>query len=307
MNKFLGKIVILCAPLFAWSVFVVLVDPFSYFNISRAIPADVKERTALGLNDLMYKTIAFRNKPCENILSGDSRIGDLPLGEIKNISGAQYKLLNSDGAKLNEIFDLIYFANSQVKLRNVVIGISINLFNEYGYADRVTNINDVLHNPFLYLFNKNVAQACFYTVRGTIFGKRVTSMPPMTKEEFWKWNLNIRGFYWYGKYKFPEKLFHDLLRLDLFAERNKIKLTFIILPQHIEFHHKLVEYGLAEDEKNFKEIMSRLQATVIDYDFENSITTNKTNYDDPVHFNHDIGNVIVHEIWSNHFTIGRKL
>jgi hypothetical protein len=307
MKKFLTTILLFALPLVLWSFIVIAIDPFSYFNISNIIKREIKDKTALGLNDLLYKAIACYHHPSEYILSGDSRVGDLPINEIENISGIKYILLNSDGAKLNEIFDLIYFANGQKKLKHIVVGINFNLFNEFGYADRVTNVKEILKNPLLYIFNKNVAQACYYTLRAAIIGANVTSVPPMSKEEFWKWNLDVRAVYWYGKYKFPQQLYNDLLKLDSFTKANNIKLTFIIVPQQIEFHDRLVHYGLSANEMIFKEIMSKLNATVIDYDYENSIAMDKNNYSDPVHYNREVGKLIVHEVWSDSLIIGRKL
>jgi hypothetical protein len=53
--------------------------------------------------------------------------------------------------------------------------------------------------------------------------------------------------------------------------------------------------------------MSSLNAKVYDYDYYNSITKNKNNFSDPIHFNDSIGDLIVNEIWKNQLVIGKEL
>lgn len=307
MNKFLKTIFFLLLPLILWIFLVIIIDPFNYFRISALISTETKQKNAYKLNPLLYSVIDFRNNPCDNILIGDSRTGALPIEEINRLSGEIYKKITIDAAKLNEIFDLIYLADDYKRLKNLVIGVNFNMFNEFGYANRVKNVKDILDNPLKYIFNRSVAQVCYYTLKSAISGKNVESTPPMSREEFWEWNINNKAYHWYGKYKYSEKLHEDLLALDTFAKDNNIKLVLIIVPHHKEFHDKLVEFGLSEEELEFKKILSRLNAEVIDYDYENEITNIKENFSDPVHYNKAIGHLIVNEIWKSQFIIGRKL
>ena len=129
----------------------------------------------------------------------------------------------------------------------------------------------------------------------------------MSREEFWRWNIETKAYHWYGKYKYSDKLHNDLLAMDSFTKNNNIKLTFIIVPHNREFHNWLVEFGLSKDENNFKTIMANLNATVIDYDYENVITTNKNNFSDPLHYNYKVGHLIVNEVFKDSLIIGRKL
>jgi hypothetical protein len=307
MNKFIKNIAFFGLPLVLWAFFVILIDPFNYFNFSSLISKKIKEQNALEVNPLLYNAIDYRNDPCENVLIGDSRTEALPIDEIELICGETYKKLTIDGAKLNEIFDLIFLANGQKKLKHLVIGINFNMFNEFAYADRVTNIKSILKNPLRYIFNRNVAQVCFYVIRATFAGENIKSTPPMSREQYWKWYIETKAYYSYAKYKPSEKLHNDLLAMDSFAKANNIKLTFIIVPHNREFHNRLVEFGLSKEENNFKKIIANLNATVIDYDYENIITTNKDNFSDPVHYKNNVGHLIVNEVFKDSLIIGRKL
>ena len=94
---------------------------------------------------------------------------------------------------------------------------------------------------------------------------------------------------------------------DAFTKKNNVEVIFIVVPHHIEFHQKLINSGLENEEKIFKKILSSLYAKVYDFDYFNSITTNKNNFKDPIHYNEIIGKLIVNEIWTNNLVIAKKL
>ena len=307
MKKFLTRSFIFSMPLIIWALIVLVIDPFNYFNISHIISDEIKKANAETINPLMYETIDCVNHPAENILVGDSRTRALPADEIKKLSGIQYKKLVASAAKLNEIFDLIYFSDAQRKLKHIVVGINFNMFNKYGYADRITAVKEIMANPFKYIFNRNIAQAGFYVVKAAVTGKNIDTHPPLNPEKFWKYMIKKRATEWYSKYKFPEQTYARLKSLDSFAVANHIELTFIIVPHNREFHDRLVSFGLENEEARFKEIMSSLSARVIDYDFENAITADRNNFDDPVHYNKKTGLLMVNEIWSDSFAVGKVL
>ena len=170
MKRFIKEIVFLGLPLVLWAFFVVLIDPFNYFDISSLISNKLKEVNAFEVNPLLYTVIDLHHNPTENILIGDSRTEALPLDEIEKYSGKEYKKLIIYSAKLNEIFDLIYLANKEKKLKHVVIGINFSLFNEFAYNDRVKNVQDIIGNPLKYIYNKNVAQVCYYLIKAVFTG-----------------------------------------------------------------------------------------------------------------------------------------
>lgn len=306
MKYFIKKIFLFIIPFLIWGAMVYIIDPFNYFNKIHII-SDRAKTNAENLNTLLFRTINFINSPSENILIGDSRTDALPLKLIENLTKNKYKKFNTNAAKLNEIFELFYFANNVNKINQVVIGINFNMFNKYSFENRVQNMKKVIKNPLIYIYNKDVAEACFYVIRSQLFNINLNSIPSVSKEEFWKWTIDVKANHWYGKYEFPEKTYVDLIEFDNFTTKNNIELIFILVPHHIDFHQKLIDYGLTEQEIRFKKIMSSLNAKVYDYDYYNSITKNKNNFSDPIHFNDSIGDLIVNEIWKNQLSIGKEL
>lgn len=307
MVRFLKNAFLLSIPFVIWVLFVIVIDPFNYFGVSRAISDSIKELNSDRLNTLLYRTISYAKTPTANVLIGDSRTDLLPMAELERVTGKKFSKLTNNAAKLNEIFELVYFANSYQKLETAVIGINFNMFNEYGYANRVKDIKEIISFPPRYVFNSSVAEACYYVIRGQVLGKNISDTPPMTPEEFWKWNIEEKATHWYGRYKYPATLYEDLENLDDFAYENNIELIFIIVPHHREFHKRLVEFGLTNEELKFKQRLTALKAKVVDYDYENEITLSKGNFSDPVHYSEEIGRLIVNEVWGNKMLIGKSL
>lgn len=266
-----------------------------------------KAENAQKINTLFYVAIDCSRHPSENMLIGDSRTESLPADEIKKIGGIDYKKLVVKGAKLNEIFDLIYFANSKKKLKHLVVGINFNMFNKYEYDNRVTSIIEIIKNPLRYFFNRSVIDASYYVIKATVTGKNINNKPKMSREDYWKYIIEKNSNTWLTKFKYPDNLYADLRKLDSFAFKNNIDLIFIVVPVHKDFHDKIVQFNLGTEELKFKQNLSLLNAKVVDYDFDNSIIDDKENFNDPFHYNKQIGKLMVDEIWSNNFKVGKVI
>ena len=306
MKKFLKKMAYFFIPFFIWALVVFFIDPFNYFNKIELIDKNAKIN-AENLNTLLYRSVDFMNFPTSNILIGDSRTDALPKSLIEKYSKKKFKKLNTNATKLNEIFDLFYLANNKRKIDQVVIGINFSMFNKYSYENRVSSLKKILKNPFLYIYNKDVLEACYFVLRSHFFSINLDSKPKMNKDQFWEWTIDVKGKHWYGKYDFPNDTYVDLIEFDNFTKKNKTEVVFIIVPHHKDFYERLIDFDLEEEEKKFKKIMSSLNAKVFDFDYPNSITQNRINFRDPIHYIDSIGKLIVNEIWKNELLIGRKL
>lgn len=303
MKKFLKKGFVLFFPILIWALMNYLIDPFNYFSHS-VVKTEAKE-SAESLNTLLYRSIELINNPTENLLIGDSRTAALPIKLIEDKTGKKWKKVVAFAAKLNEIFELFYWTNDKLTVKNIIIGINFNMFNKYGYQDRVSAVKEIIENPLLYLFNRDVTEASFYTLRYLIKGKNLDSEPQMSRNEFWKWNLETKATHWYGKYEFPTNLYDQLIKFDKYTSENNINVKFIIVPHQIEFHDRLVEFGLEEEEKEFKKIMYNLNAEVYGFDYANSITIDSANFSDPVHYRHHVGTILINEVFGGSLEFAR--
>ena len=94
--------------------------------------------------------------------------------------------------------------------------------------------------------------------------------------------------------------------MEAYCKANNINLRLLIMPHQEEFHDRLVEFNLVEEEKNFKNEIKNI-GRVIDFDFPNSITNCKSCFSDPIHTTDSVSTIIVNEIFSDSLTIGIEL
>ena len=296
------------APLLAWVLLIVVIDPFDYFDLSHAFPEKAKIENAAALNSLVFNMLKEVHNPCENLIIGDSRAGNLPLERIEKDSGRPYFLLSANALKLNESIDLFYFANRERSVRRAIFTINFNEYNEYAYADRVTSVESMIHNPLIYVFDRNVAQAAYYVVKASLTKQKAfSSVPPMGQEDFWNYIVTVRGREHYERFRHPDDLHKRFQEMAVFAKAHDIEITFIIVPHHADFQRRVREFGLIDEYLRFKLEMSQLGVRVIDYDYVNDITTVKSNFKDPLHYNEAIGDLIADEVFRGPLVKGKLL
>ena len=323
MNKDLKKIItkfsVFAMPILIWIGLLSIVDPFNYFQLNNFISIKSKEKTAKKFNSLLYNTIAFKNNPSPNIIIGDSRIKRFPLESIKKLSGDDYFILHSNAAKLNEIIDLFWLTNKKIKLENVIIGINFNLYNEFAYANRVSEVEEMIQNPLLYIFNGNVMEMAFKAAiyhfsnvaipdvkRNIMLKKELNGKSYKDKKVWWDYNIKTVAKNQYSKYKYPKKIKERLNEVNKYCEDNDINLIFINVPHNVEFSNRKNDFNLSNAEAQYKKDISEF-GTVIDYDFPNQITNCKKCFTDPIHTNDSINLLMVREIFSDSLIIGKRL
>jgi hypothetical protein len=307
-KRFFKRGLLFAVPLLLWMLAIVVIDPFDYFDVSHVFREQTKIANAASLNLLTFNMLKELHNPCENLIIGDSRAESLPLARIEKITGQRYFLLSGNALKLNESVDLFYFANRQLPVKHAVFTINFNEYNEYAYADRVTSVESMIHNPFIYLFDRSVAQTAYYVAKASLTQKNVVnSVPPMTQDEFWNYIVTVRGREHYERFRHPDGLQKRFQEMAAFAKTNGIEITFIIVPHHEDFQRRVREFGLIDEYLRFKRDMSELGVRVVDYDYVNEITTQKSNFRDPLHYNETIGNLIADEVFRGPLVNGKLL
>ncbi len=308
VRRFFKKSLLFCAPLLVWILAIVVVDPFDYFNYSRVFSEESKMENAAPLNRLVFNMLREKHAPSDHLIIGDSRAEDMPVEYIAQITGQKYFILGGNALKLNESIDLFYFANRIKPVKHAVFTLNFNEFNEYAYADRVTSVKAMIHNPFIYLFDRSVMQAAYYVVKSACTRKEsINSVPPMSEESWWNYIVTVRGREHYEKYRYPEELYKRMQDMAAFAKRQGTEITFIIVPNHADFQKRVREFGLDDDYLKFKRYLSRLDVRVVDYDYMNDITTNKSDFRDPLHYNDETGRMIAHEVFRGPLKKGKLL
>jgi len=307
-RRFFKKSLLFAAPLLVWIMAVVVVDPFDYFNLSHAFSEPAKIANAASLNSLVFNMLKEEHAPCENLIIGDSRAESLPLEQIEALTGQPYFRLSANALKLNESLDLFYYANRIRPVKRVVFTLNFNEFNAYAYADRVSSVEAMIHNPLIYLFDRSVAQAGYYVVKASLARTpAVSSLPPMTQESFWNFIVTVRGREHYEKYRYPDDLYKRMQDLVVVARQQGTEVTFLIVPHHADFQKRVREFGLLEDYLRFKRDLNGLGVRVIDYDYSNTMTMDRSNFRDPLHYNDEFGKMIAHEVFRGPLVVGKTL
>ncbi len=304
LKKLISNSIILFFPIFLWCIIVVVVDPFNYFEISNFISKNSKTQSAEKLNSLLFNCIKFKNDPKANLIIGDSRIRKINEKEAKILSGKDYFKFYANATKLNEMLDIFDFANSLTKIEHAIIGVNFNLYNDYSYSNRVNDVKKIIKNPLLYIFNINTLETVLLALKHEFFSEK--KKIKRNKKDFWKYNLSTVAKNHYSKWKHPKNLLHKLKKTSSFCKQKKIKLTFLILPHHVDFHSQLKNYNLYEEEREFKQEISKMAET-IDYDYLNDITSCYRCFTDPIHTNDSISSIIFNEIIKNKYIIGKVI
>lgn len=293
--KFLKLLLLFLTPFILLILLNLVVDPFNYSNFIKLNLE--KDSVTMPFDYRLFKLNAYRENPSSNILLGDSRIAAFNVDEIEKISGKRYFNFGYGGGTLNEVFETIEFASKKDSLKEIVIGLSFNLFDASNSKERVSRSVKIINNPLSYYFNFKTSKASLYVLFYNIFGVNYASEHPnKTKEEFWKQQLNLADNT-YTNYNYPFLFEEKLLNLKLWCDKNQIKLFFILPPTHIDLQNKVLENNLGKEYSDYKSFLKSL-GTVYDFDIKDSITVDAANFKDPYHFNDTIMKVLIKRIWS---------
>lgn len=302
MKKFTLKIMLFSLPFLVWFGAVAWVDPFNFFNCKSKEEIEIRKMKIRSLNSMLFNMIQYKNNPTEVIFIGDSRTRTLSDSLYSSITNQSTFNLYSNKAKLNEMIDLFWYAENYNKLKKVFIGINFNLFNTYAFGARSKSNSEICNSFLKYITNRAVGQAT--AIMLDLFS--LSQEEKMNQIEFWKYNIEEKSADFYSKYDFPSEAVIQLSEMANYCEANNIELTFVILPQALPMRKKILFYNLANEESVFKNTIAAIAKT-IDYDYENVITTDTTNFGDPIHFKKSIGELIARELAMSDFKIGQSL
>ncbi len=307
MKKLVIKSVLFCLPFALFWSLILLVDPYEYFNYSNYISREDKLRTAAKLNYALWKLIHYKRDPRPNILLGDSRMNAFSVDTVWKISGMKFANLAQASTSLDEICATFWEANSITNLRNVYIGLNLNVFNAYNARNRFEGVKVVLANPLLYIVNQDTIHATYLLIKSqftTRVLKRNTILdierPEMTRDAFWRFQLEITASAAYANYSRPTLQYLKLQKISQYCRQKGIKLVFIIPATHEDLQKKARSLGLTEAADIFRKDLALL-GRVYDFDWSNDLTEERENFADPFHLRTEKVDIMIEEIW------GRKL
>ena len=279
-------------PLFVCASVVVIVDPYNLFGVTSVVDNQVKLKCSS--NAYLWKSIEFMNQPVDKILLGDSRSEAIDAQYIKQLTGETYYNFACGGATLPDIVRLFWHADKYSKLKKVYIGLNLDIYNANFKGKTVEEVEAVIDNKLLYLIDKNVTISIYRILTKYHQRQVATDSPKMSKKDFWQHKLGIFTNRVYGNYKYPSEYLVELTKIADYCNQNNIQLTFLILPTHVDLQTTVRSYQLSDAEQVFRNDLKKL-ATVFDFDYDNDLTHNFNNFNDPYHLIDT--KPLVNEVW----------
>ena len=296
MNVFLQKIALFFSPLITLGLGIAFLDPFGMWQGQDPVQHP-HDQIAYQLNAPLWKSIAFRQHPKTKILLGDSRTEALTDSQMLALTGEEWFNFAFGGASMQEMNQTFWFASQQIDLEEVVFGINLGRYNGKQILDRCTEAHSLFDKPHLYLINRSVLKGSFYKLQELIRGEPIQlARPTVNRETFWQHQLNYLARTLYQEYAYPQKGIAELSRIAAYCQENDIKLTFIILPTHIDLQQKLTDFRREKDLDRMREDLAKL-GPLYDFHQKDSLTIEADLYKDPFHFKASVGEKLIETVF----------
>lgn len=292
MKRFIINSLIFLVPFCLYCLWIILIDPFNYLNRSGLISDEQKEAVVMDIEPHLYKMIAFRNAPNNNWVIGDSRTNGLY--EVMNHEN--WSNLAYGGASLKEMIQSFWWATSIHQPDTVLMGINLSLYNKYNKRFWVEETISRKSNFFSYAFNNYTFKAAYSLVMA---GEQAGDSAPEaddSADKIYFWEQKLKGVdKFYGKMAYPDEYFSQLKEISVYCKKNDIKLIFWIPPLHQDYQELVDRYELEDYDDRFLSDLRSL-GDVFNFNEKSSLTRNKDNFRDPVHFTNEIARMIHKEI-----------
>lgn len=299
LRHFAKKVGFFLLPFAVYACAIVVIDPYNYFGVSRAVSNDLKKDISFKLNYAMWAMLDYRRDPTANILLGDSRMLGLHAEDIRAVSGHDFRNLAYGGGSLREAIATFKFAEELVDLKRVKIGLDINTYNGSDSKNRVSEVEAALGNPLLYVTNNNVMRASWMLVGAAVTGRPARiGVPAGDREEFWRKQLDVTARLYLANYRDPSTYRAQLGEIAELCRAKGIELQFIIFPSHQDLMDKIEQYDLVEANRVMREDLASW-GQVYDFAWTNPLTTDKASFTDPFHFTRDVAREIVRSVWGD--------
>lgn len=300
MRIFIRKIFLFSLLPVLYVLIATLLDPFGIIYETRNSKMKmVKTRVARKVNVSLLRLQQFTFNPADIVLLGDSRTELLKSTEFEKISGDKTINLAFGGETLPELFETFWFITSNHEIKKIYIGINFDLFNENNNMNRVKEAVKLKKSHLNYLISRYSFRSVYYMTQSLFSHKKVeTEVHRLSRDEFWNQQLQSSAANLYSLYKYPYSYEKELNEISQYCRDNNIELAFVILPTHVDLQNKIEYYHLENESHRFKEFISNLNKTY-DFDYANTITSERNNFVDPFHVSDSISNIVVRNILEN--------
>lgn len=297
IKRLLKKALLFALPFVLALAMFFAVEPYDYLGLHGG-------RYPYGTMPVSAAREAWRAGGTKNFIFGDSRLANLDVDYVEQLSGERYTMLAFGGSNPGECFELFWWAAENFEMEKVVFQVSFYKMNGEQTEGRAPTIIEQAQNPLKFMFNYD------YWLKAIAAGKD-------------RLLASLRGENWledYAKYEDPRKWMPDVnpaigekYRKDLedyaataiypsaenyeilpetyaqfdavidYCEQNGIELTFVFPPcSRVLFYNVAEPLGIMPEYERFKNHLIA-RADVFDMEFLNEFTETDANFFDGLH------------------------
>lgn len=297
MQKLLKKTTIFLIPFLIVFLLFFLLEPFDYFGL---------KHNATYLSKPLSAMREVRNEQPANIILGDSRMANLNVAYIEELTGEDWTMLGFGGASLGECIELFWYATEHTALERCVFG--INFYSSGGEqgVGRIPLVQGQADNLFTFVSNFNnwleVVNAAKYRTKNLLAGlldkpawleypedPTTFDLVPVSDEmgetyhkyleDYAAVLRNQLGDSWFVA---PETL-QKLYEVADYCDEHGVELTFVFPPMSDSVYDLvLAPMGIEADVEALKQALLD-RAPVYDLQFRNAFSADDANFHDGFH------------------------
>lgn len=305
-KKYVGRALIFSIPFLVYFLFIFIIDPHNFFNVSHIIN-DKDKYDLINRNDessprgnLLWKVLKIKRDPPKIILIGDSQGKNINPALIEELTGEKVFNFCVPGASYETMFDMFWFAASQSRLEKVYFPVAFLNYNSYRSYNLFHFATDYIDRPYLYLMSVDIFRDSWQNflykvtrnpeiIQDSYEYRTIDEMNQLTKERLDRFFI---------EYYYPKAYFSELNRISQYCKENNIALKFIIFPNYKGFDEYLEEKNLSEMMLRFKDEIKILGDTY-DLDIPGDIKNSRECFVDYFHLRKPYLDQVTRQIWTN--------
>jgi len=277
------------------------VDPYGMFGWKGPVPIELKEKNlyhsgrTMPFSNLMWKLVAFKQKPVRNVLLGDSRLSHFDVGYLREVDGRTWFNFGVPGGNVRTLADVFSYADSATILERVMVQVNFRAMNKGFDWDLFHEPALLVNEPLLYVTNRRVIEATGLNLISRFWPEKL-SYDAVPKDQ-WERVLKMERDN-AASFTFDEQAF---ARLEQIAERchaRGIKLVFVEYPTHDEVRSIYSEAGLDDERAQYAARM-RSMADYLDLDHDGVFPADRSLWRDPMHLTEEAQRLLIDRIWGD--------
>lgn len=306
MKQFLTLATLFAFPLIFCVVFIFVIDPYNFYNVSGIIDNATKfevlnrseESTPRG--NMLWKAIEFKRQPSDNLLIGDSQGYHMKEELIKQLTGKNFYNFCIPAANTETKVSIFWFAAKQTKLNHVIIQLSFQNW-QLNYKENLFHFaQDYLDNSSLYILNSYIFKDSFQNINYKFLHHYEDFVNenefPITEYKNKRFDMSLKRKF--SSYSYPSKYLEELQKIVIYCDKNHINLEFLILPCHQQYYDYLAKNDLIRFNEKFISDITSLTKTN-NYSSDIKINSEERNFIDYLHLNQNTLDSITRLVWGN--------